>query len=199
DATSNVFSIKTNVDSSNKSTESESVPSLQKSIEIAQSALASSGISGQTELTYSSHTEDVLGGESGVQTVLNRKIKFKQFLAGFQSLSQAGSVEVMIGKGGIVNEITGSLLAVEDQTSSNFQVADANSNLSSMSSKALDAIAKKHPGAQYQIVDQKIGYDAGNFFELKSNAKAVAEFTIEDLSKKSISSILAFEVTETSE
>lgn len=177
DARTNVLQITNNLIDS---TRSDEVPSMEEAAEIATNALKESGLAEKAGLlTLSSHSEDVLGGEDGVQQVIQRKFTFKQALDGFQSLGQAGSVDVAIGPGGVVSGVTASLLRVASKEAKIVQSSRVSATADDLETIAITNVGQKVPGATYKVISAHYGYDAGSFFGVKSHAEAVAEIVVE--------------------
>lgn len=162
------------------SVRADAVPSMEESAEIAANAVKTSGLAAMAgTITLASSSEDVLGGEEGIQRTLQRKFSFKQALGGFQSLGQAGSIEVAIGPGGVVSSVTASLLRVSGKESGFVQTANISAATEDLETAAIRNVAEKVPGASYKVITTRFGYDAGNFFGVKSQADAVAEVLVE--------------------
>ena len=177
DAHTNVLQITNNLIDSIRA---DAVPSIDDAAEIAANAMQASGLTSIAgPLSLASHSEDVLGGEGGIQKVILRKFSFKQSLGGFQPLSQAGSVEVAVGPGGVVTAVTASLLRVTAKESSLVQSANISASTEDFETTAIRNVAEKVPGASYKVISTHYGYDAGNFFGVKSKAQAVAEVLVE--------------------
>lgn len=176
-AQTNVLQISNNVI---EAVRSDDVPAVDEAAEIAANAVKASGLSSVAgELTLAGSSEDVLGGSDGSQRVIQRKFSFKQVLAGFQPLSQAGSVEVAIGPGGAVINVTASLLRVTGKESGFVQSTNISAAEEDLETTAISNVAEKVPGASYKVISTHYGYDAGNFFGVKSQADAVAEVLVE--------------------
>lgn len=172
----NVLSVKNNVAHTNKA---DVVPAVDEAKEIANNVLAASGLGEEFSLVFESSTEDVLGSEAGLEKVLARKIQYRQELAGFQTLSQAGTVEVTVGPGGVVTEVKTSLFKVRAISKSTVSAAKVSASNDNYEATALQRVANKVPGGEYKVISTSFGYDAGNFFEVKPTARAVVEVTVE--------------------
>jgi hypothetical protein len=156
------------------------VPELDEVIQIATHAVQQSGLSKMAgQLVIDSTSEDVVSGEDGVRTVIARKVRFKQLLAGFQTLGQAGSVEVSVGPQGIIKEANVMLFkaAAASQTKVSSALVSAKSEL--LEEKALFQVSQNVPNGEYKVVSVKYGYDAGNYIEANSEADAVALVSVE--------------------
>jgi hypothetical protein len=156
------------------------VPSATEAEQIAIHALKVSGISKAAgNLSLAATSEDVLGGESGVVKVIARKFTFRQKLAGGQTLSQQGSIDVTVAAGGAITEIKSALLQVDGRFRATLRPTEISSRIEELESQAMRHVAEKVPGANYKIIKQRIGFDAGNFHKRKSTAAAVVELTVE--------------------
>ncbi len=156
------------------------VPNLVDSEAIARNALAISGfekIGGS--LVLASTSEDVLGGEQGIQKVMSRKFTFKQILAGNVSLSQQGSIEVSIGPGGVIESMTAALLDIEPSFKAPLRPTDLASRTEELEATAIEHVAMKAPGANYRVIKTRVGYDTGNFHKVNHIAPAAIEITVE--------------------
>jgi hypothetical protein len=159
---------------------SEDVPDLTEAEKIARHVLNISGIqklAGTTVLASTS--EEVLGGIKGISRVLARKFTYKQELAGATALSQQGSVDITVGPGGIVTEIKSALLEIDPSSKTLQRPTNINAQFDDLELKAIQNVAKRAPGANYRVIKHRIGYDAGNYHQLKSLAPAVIEITVE--------------------
>jgi hypothetical protein len=177
-AKTNVLTIKNNINTSEL--KSTPVPELDESIQIASNALNSSGIKsavGDLRLDYSS--EDVIGGKDGAGRILTRKLVFKQKIAGFHTLGQAGSVELTIGAGGVINNVKTSLFRSKSASKRLVNAPVVSASSAQYEETALERVAKKVPGGTYEVTSVNFGYDAGNFFEVNPDAPAVAEVIVE--------------------
>ena len=162
------------------SAKSDAVPSVEEAITIAAHTLKITGLTrAGGELFQSSQSEDTLGGESGIKTVISRKISFKQVLAGLYPLGQGGSVDVTVGPGGAVMEVRASLVKIQQKSSAKTRADGFFKKMEDFETQAIQSIAAKTPKATFKVVDIRMGYDTGSFFELKSQAKAVVAVTVE--------------------
>jgi hypothetical protein len=156
------------------------VPSASEAEQIASHALQLSGITKAAGgLLITATSEDVLGGESGIKSVVSRKFTFRQKLAGGLTLSQQGTVDVTIGAGGVITEIRSALVQADNKFRVAQRSTDLSSRLEELEARAIESIAAKSPGVNYRVLGHRIGYDAGHFHKRKSFAPAVIEFTIE--------------------
>lgn len=177
DVSTNLLSIKNNTVALDKLGD---VPSLEESTEIARNALQASGlIESHGQMFVSGSSEDVLGGEDGTLQVLARKIQFRQQLSGFQTLGQAGTVEVTVGAGGVIIAVQASLFKVTSTSKRLVQAAKLQSSTEDFEATAIQNVAEKVPGGAFKVVQTNFGYNAGNFFEVNLNPKAVVEVTVE--------------------
>ncbi|MCX6125363.1 MAG: DUF6345 domain-containing protein [Proteobacteria bacterium] len=177
DARTNLLNIQNNIASADKLGE---VPALDEATEIANMAIHSSNLSETIgELILTSNSEDVLGGSSGTQKVIARKLHFKQQIGGFQTLGQAGSVDVTVGVGGVITEVRMSLFKIKSQSKSIVNASTVSASTEDYESLAIQNVAEKVPGGSFKVVRLNYGYDAGNFFELHGSAAAVVEVTVE--------------------
>ncbi len=156
------------------------VPSVAESEQIATHALKLSGIAKDAgDLTLASVTEDVLGGESGIKSVLSRRFTFRQKLAGGFTLSQQGTVDVSVGPGGAITEIKSAILDVNSQFKAAQRPTNLSSRLEDLEIRAIESVTAKVPGANYRVIGHRIGYDAGHFHKRKSFAPGLIELTVE--------------------
>lgn len=158
----------------------DAVPDLIEAEKIARHALRVSGLqslAGETVLTQTS--EEVVGGLKGIKRTLNRKFTYKQILAGSTALSQQGSIDVTVGPAGVVTEVKSALLELDPSVKALMRPTDLAKRLESIEIQAIKSAASKSPGANYRVIKQRLGYDAGNFHRLNSQAPAVIEVTVE--------------------
>lgn len=158
----------------------DAVPSANESVEIANHALKVSGLlAADPSLKLAAIAEDVQGGEHGITKVSSRKYTFKQNLAGAQSLSQQGSVDVTVGAGGVITDIKAALVQIDSSFKPALRPTNIEANIRNIESTAIEKVAEKSPDANYRVLQTRIGYDAGNFMKGNSIAPAVIEVTVE--------------------
>jgi hypothetical protein len=158
----------------------DAVPSLEESQQIAEHALKLTGLSKvDRSLQLASFAEERIGGVQGAGKITSRKFTFKQNLAGGQSLSQQGSVDVTVGSGGAITEIKTALVKIDPAFTPSSRPTNLASREVELETSALDQVAMRAPGASYKVIKKRIGYDAGNFMKRNQIAPAVIEFTVE--------------------
>jgi hypothetical protein len=152
---------------------------VEDAIRVAQEALHQYQFAANDELVISDVSEDVLGGADGIKATLSRKISFKQQIQGLTTQGQAGSIDVTIGAGGDVNRIEGLLVDTISVSKVDRNIALSQLDLTSLYQKAMAEVAAEIPNGEYKIVSERVGYDAGNFFELKQTSNLVLTLEIE--------------------
>lgn len=173
----NVLTIKNNISNAEKLGD---VPALDEATEIAMNAIQASGLVETVgQLTLAANSEDILSGEDGGQRLLARKLTFKQQLAGFQTLSQAGALSITVGAGGVVSELQASLFKVASVSKAIVSASTVSASSEEHELTAIQRVAEQVPGGAFKVTRVNYGYDAGNFFEVNKSATAVVEVTVE--------------------
>ena len=125
------------------------------------------------------HSYEGSGDIEGVQSVVSRSIRFRQRLAGFQSISQAGTIEVSVGNGGRVIGFKGLILSPQKLSKAKVSASEVSATVASLETTARESLAASYPNSELEVLDSRFGYDLGNYVEARKEGRAIALVTIE--------------------
>lgn len=125
------------------------------------------------------HSYEGRGDIDGVQSVISRSIRFRQRLAGFQSVSQAGTIEVSVGNGGRVIGFRGLMLSPQKLSKARVSASEVSASVASLETTARESFIARYPNSELEVLDSRFGYELGNYVEAKKDGRAIALVTIE--------------------
>jgi hypothetical protein len=125
-----------------------------------------------------SYVVDRFVGSDKNSQLVEKTVVFSQSMNGLGMLGSSGTVDVVVGTSGEVTAANGMLLTLKKtRVAEMVDVKDI--NILSAEQAALRAVQRKLPNAKLTVVKSLIGYDSGDYSEVRGNLRAVAEILIE--------------------